>query len=267
MPAYPIPPETPVKARVEFLEKLVAGGSRDPAVRALARSLVAGAEDPLQALLDGLHRTVRYTPDCGDGTCEEFQSAGYTLAIGQGDCEDLSVLYAAMARSLGYAARAVWLDQPKADNNHVAGQVCAPGRVDPAGALYAVRVYAPERGPECDGGWAWVETTLPGARAGEHPYAAHARLRGARRDIAPAAGTAPLRGRVVASRDITGSDDRSYRVIDVALPSGAVQRVWLDVGESVEAMYRRWQEGGATPEEVRQAEAVRRVREAIGHTH
>ncbi len=171
-------------------EDLVRMGSQDTRVHALALELVAhDSRDPLQALLDGLHRQVTYVPDCGDGSCEEVQRPDFTLfERRQGDCEDMSIAYASLARSLGYGARAVWLSQ-NGPNNHVPAQYCGPQQIrhgdNTAAAVTSAAVTPPANGLDCaaPNEWVWVETTLPGALVGEHPYAAVRRLGVGRHDI------------------------------------------------------------------------------------
>lgn len=187
-----VPPTTSVEHRLAILEDLAVLGSQNPRVQALAKSLVAARpDDPLQALLDGLHRYVNYTPDPNNGEVELFQRAEYTLFVRHlGDCDDMSIAYASLARAVGINARTVWIEQAEdVPNNHVAAQVCtknhaaaaaAAGRVD-----YAVQVFTHNGGHGCNqpDGWAWVETTLPGAIVGRHPYAEAERLKTTRSDL------------------------------------------------------------------------------------
>jgi transglutaminase-like putative cysteine protease len=178
-----VPDTTSPEHRMMMVEDLVAFGARDPDVIAYARQVVAASPaNPLQALLDGMHARVTYYPDCGDGNCEDIQRPAYTLfGIGRGDCEDMSMAFASMARAMGYTARAVWLPQPGA-NNHVPAQICG---TPPHAITHTAQVIPPENGPSCESpnGWVWVETTLPGARVGEHPYEAAERLGVIRRDL------------------------------------------------------------------------------------
>lgn len=150
-------------------------GARDPIVRRMAiwlvtRCAIALGHQPTdrqiaQCLLDGLHELVQYSNDSDEA--EEYNRAVTTLMSspsmarstvtgrpkGTGDCEDMAILFTSLARALGLRSQVVWLDQPGGAFNHVAASVCDVG-----------------------GGCEWVETTLPGARVGENPYAAAARL-------------------------------------------------------------------------------------------
>ena len=196
-----VPPTTSVEHRLAILEDLAVLGSENAQVQALAKSLVAARPDnPLQALLDGLHRYVEYTLDPDDGATELFQRAEFTLfARHRGDCDDMGVAYAAMARSVGLNARVVWIEQSEeVASNHVAAQVCTEGH-EPAGGIdYAVQVFSHQGGPDCDGSsqWIWVETTLPGAIVGRHPYAEADRLGALRPDIRGSQGTVKSAGQV-----------------------------------------------------------------------
>ena len=71
---------------------------------------------------------------------------------GKGDCEDMAVLFVAMTRSLGMSSSVVWVSQPDEVSSHVAASLSVDGVSE------------------------WVETTIPGARIGEAPYSAAARL-------------------------------------------------------------------------------------------
>lgn len=91
---------------------------------------------------------------------EWFQRPDYTLRHG-GDCEDLSTLFVALAKTLGLRARLEWFTQPNASLNHVTSKVwLGPNH----------------RVPVDEDGWAWAETTMRGARLGECPYDALERL-------------------------------------------------------------------------------------------
>ena len=186
--SFIVPNTTSVPHRLVMLEDLVELGSKDPRVVDLAnRALRNNPADPLSELLNALHQLVEFTPDCGDGTCEQFQRAEHTLFDrGKGDCDDMAVAYSAMARAIRFASRVVWIDQPDKPNNHVASQACAPIR--PASAIqqnYAAMVHSNPSSPTCGAshGWTWIETTLPGAMVGEHPYTAAKRLGVIRDDI------------------------------------------------------------------------------------
>lgn len=82
---------------------------------------------------------------------EWLQSGRETAAHG-GDCEDLAALFVVLCVAAGVPARVVWIAQPGRRQDHVAGQILLSER------------------------WRWAEATIPGARIGESPYAAAARI-------------------------------------------------------------------------------------------
>lgn len=79
------------------------------------------------------------------------QSPEVTLAVG-GDCDELSVLAVAADSLSGLESRLCWLSQPDALEDHVLPEVLVAGR------------------------WYYQETTVPGARLGELPGDARARI-------------------------------------------------------------------------------------------
>lgn len=120
----------------------------------------AGVAEPrrhmLERLLAAVQRRVRYVPDpVGQDPVTTWETA-------RGDCKDSAVLFASMAVALGARVRLMamgWKGRP----SHVCAQV-------------ALDAGAP---------WLWAETTLDGARLGEHPTDALRRLRleGTRDDL------------------------------------------------------------------------------------
>jgi len=166
-------------ARLDLLMRLAAAGAADDRVKILGAGLTAmlgerlgrvpTPEELVQWLGDAVHLLVDYAPDpAGE---EVLQTVLWTLGgeggrtvspitnapKGGGDCEDLASLLVALCMVVGLRARVVWMEQPGSPLNHVSAQVC----VDPS------------RGDDC---WLWLDATLPGARLGENPYDALARL-------------------------------------------------------------------------------------------
>jgi hypothetical protein len=180
-PELIVGPAVPPADRIALMEAMARQGSEDPGVSwALAlvqrKASVRGSLDrrqKLQALLDGLHGLAEYRDD-PPGELDYYGRVQWTLTPredtrvsplsglrrGSGDCEDLAMAFCAFAMVVGIPARCVWLPQPNSPQNHVA----------------AVSCDLPE-------GCVWVETTLPGARVGEHPYDAYRRLGGGRQDL------------------------------------------------------------------------------------
>ena len=139
--------------RVALLEQLAVDAMTAAPVRAMAAMIDRDAAAFVRAgnALAMVHR-VPYRADPAGS--EVFQDAIETLAHG-GDCEDLAVLFVALARSIGLEARVVWLDQQIHGSalNHVFARVLVDGR------------------------WLDAECSIAGAKLGEAPGAAAARLR------------------------------------------------------------------------------------------
>lgn len=170
--------------RKAILNEMAVESAYTPAVQAIVRFVLGmlvhrlgrapTPEEVAQGLLDALYELVEYQGDPA-GDLDYYQSSLITLRPvpgnpispltrrpkGSGDCEDTSVLFSALANAVPLVCgmpmhgAVQWLDQKDDPQNHVAAKVFAAGL--PA-----------------DG--AWVETTLPSARIGEHPYEALRRL-------------------------------------------------------------------------------------------
>lgn len=178
--------------RKVILNEMAWEGSHSPVVRAFVarafESLPANPSDAqvFQRLLDAVFECVEYRPDrFSDRDFYQFVSMtlrpvpGASISPltgkpkGRGDCEDSSVLYAAFVWAAGamlgrpYRGVVDWLSQPGKPQNHVPAMACptVTAITDTEGNLAS--------------GCLWAETTLPGARIGEHPYEALARLGGA----------------------------------------------------------------------------------------
>jgi len=148
--------------RVATLERLCDAGMDLPEVKQLAGDIrIAGWDRTLLGRdLDALpwnlaettlHAVHNFPYVSHPDGIEQFQPISWTLRYG-GNCEDLSCLYAVLARNVGVPCRLVWINQPNARLNHVAPQVF----------LY--------------GDWYWAESSIRGAMMGEDPYVAASRL-------------------------------------------------------------------------------------------
>ena len=180
--------------RLVVLNEMAWDGSHSPVVRAVvARALATLPRNPtdrlvFQRLLDAVFETVVYRPD--PASDQDFYSPvaltlrpvpGNPLSPltgqpkGVGDCEDTSVLFAAFVWAAGamlgrpYRGVVEWLPQPGKPQNHVPAMACP---------TLGVRTFhgAESQVALLSEGCLWAETTLPGARIGEHPYEALARL-------------------------------------------------------------------------------------------
>lgn len=188
--AFLVPSITSVEQRVAILNSLVRQDLCDPDLQRMAKECAARTDGTprgiAQAILDLQNEKIAYVLD--PGRSEVFQSARYSLARRAGDCEDKGVFFATLAILAGLRAAVCWLNQPPpARNNHVAPKVCLSWlRGAPASYVPAIWDYSERRGEHTlevtcptgleEGVWVWAETTLRGARVGEHPYDALARL-------------------------------------------------------------------------------------------
>jgi transglutaminase-like putative cysteine protease len=168
---------TPATEREEILNALADEGAQTKTVRTMARWTLEQLTLRLrrapsdlefaQALLDTIHALVEYGDD--PEPVEQYSRAVTSLMPvegmpvspitgkpkGRGDCDDLAVLFSALARAAGLNSDVIWVDQPGADYNHVAAVLCQG------------------RGEQCY----WVETTIPGAKVGETTAEVMRRLR------------------------------------------------------------------------------------------
>lgn len=138
--------------RIEYLEDLVQLGIDDGQVCRTAALITdafahrTGKDREIRvadAILRYVQTKVPYRPDPNDE--EWYQGPVYTLAYG-GDCEDLSVLVAALARCAGLKADVHWIDQPNARLNHVVSRI------------------------EIDGINLFADASITTAFLGEHPH-------------------------------------------------------------------------------------------------
>jgi hypothetical protein len=225
-PFIEIPAWVPPAERERQLDVLARAGAANPWVRTVAQRLDALlrhslGRDPtglerVQWLLDCLHDLAQYKPD-PEGR-EVFQPVVYTLGCqcatavsvltglrkGVGDCEDLGCAVASMGLVLGIPMRVKWWDQPGHVQNHVSAAIIT-GR-DPI----------------------IVEATVPGARVGESPYEAVARVGPGFRSrvfgtVVPA-GDAGMTGTLTVAGAPAGSrmevDGAVQRGLAATLPSG-----------------------------------------------
>lgn len=166
-----IPDITPVCDRVAMMKAMAAQGINSPSVQATAK-FVAGrvaqmaSYGNLQFLLaQEALRVVQglpYVPEKSGQDC--YQTVEYTATYG-GECKALTIYYVAVCRALGVDAEPVWITQSGQLINHVAAQVNIVGR-------------APM----------WADPSMRGARLGESPYEAIARLGIRRNDVIAAGG-------------------------------------------------------------------------------
>lgn len=182
-PVLRVAPSTPPAMREAMLSALADEGIPHVARYAAAirervmrenrcASVVDCSRAVAQGLLDAVHDLAEYTPDPVDGLYDFFSRVPETLRPrrgaprstltgrprGAGDCDDLTVLAVSLVRAAGIRARPEWIDQPGAFLNHVSPIVYLPTTAHPSGEP------------------AWAESTIEGARVGEHPYRVVERL-------------------------------------------------------------------------------------------
>lgn len=153
---YPfrVPDSWTPEHRIRYLENLVSLGVKDGQVcrtaSIISRSFDWESPDRRQfriadAILSYVQRQVPYVADPADQ--EWYQGPVYTLAYG-GDCEDLAVLVATLAKCAGLQADVYWIDQPEARLNHVVSRI------------------------EVGGAYLFADASISTAFLGEHPHSA-----------------------------------------------------------------------------------------------
>ncbi len=143
---HPLRVSSPVlSGAVPLLARKAARAALDPWVKRLAFELVGDAQglDAAARLLSAVQGRVRFEPERG----EVFRSPRATWERGAGDCDDSATLLAALASAAGLPAELVPMGAGGAPT-HVVARILGQ----------------------------WAETTLRGARLGEHPGAALSRL-------------------------------------------------------------------------------------------
>lgn len=128
--------------KVEQLSSLAAEWSQLPVIRDMAQGRT------IELLLYTV-QLLPYVPDPGGG--DQVCEPDYVISKG-GDCEDRAVLFASLARAKGERVAIVWQSQDGADEDHV-----------------TCKLYR-------NGAWIWADPTVVGARLGEEPHDAVARI-------------------------------------------------------------------------------------------
>jgi hypothetical protein len=199
-----IAPTIPPPERKDRLNSMAWQDARTPLVLGTERVILARlirrlgrlptVPEIAQANLDAIFDLVVYTPDRFSDE-DFYQWADQTLKPradtpispltgkpkGRGDCEDTAELEAALDLAVpllggpSMAGAVEWMPQDGLPQNHVTSIVIAPSPV--------FWNQATNGGPSAWSPWAWAETTIPGARIGEHPYSALARLGNHNRSI------------------------------------------------------------------------------------
>lgn len=136
--------------KVQLLADLAEQDARRPEVRRMME-IIASMPEPAGLSYPRLvqwwvQENIAFVPELR----ETFTDAVTMLRVRMGDCDDHARLVYALLRSIGARMKLATLGRPPI---HVAAVI----QLD-------------------DGRWRWLETTVPGARFGEHPVAAARRL-------------------------------------------------------------------------------------------
>jgi len=142
-------------ARLEAFARIARAGAAHPAVQAAARRCWASTARGRAERVAELVQALPYVDD-PPGSADTVRAPCETLEVG-GDCDCRTVLAAALLLVLDVPHRLAWIVQHGHPLDHVLCQV-----------YLALR-------------WEWLDVTVPGARVGEHPAAAVARVGYARR--------------------------------------------------------------------------------------
>lgn len=99
-----------IRETLRVMRKIVRKFRSDTHIRALAMALVRGVRErdavaEAATVLSYVQRRIRYVKDTVE--VETLQSPLVTVALGQGDCDDKSILYATLVESIGHKTRFV----------------------------------------------------------------------------------------------------------------------------------------------------------------
>lgn len=119
-----------VKATLQIMVSVVRKTKATLPIVTLARTIVKScpAKDYVceaTALQQYVQRTIRYTRDIND--VEQIQFPEQTLSMGTGDCDDMSILLAALAESVGFPSRFAAIGLSGQGFSHVLTQLMIPG--------------------------------------------------------------------------------------------------------------------------------------------
>lgn len=205
-----------------LLLELAKVDAAEPWMRTFAERLRASvgatsADDYARAVFNLVQGSVRFEREIG----EVFQSPRVTLERGVGDCDCHSRLVYTLLVAGGVPSRLAFLGRSGGGPRHVVAQA------------------------RTETGWTWLETTVPGARYGEHPIAGAIRVGAVRPDVSPGYAEVTTMGaigieggnvyrfRLASSSTRAWLPDRPELVIERALFEAgfADVRVWLEPRE------------------------------------
>lgn len=129
-----------IRQTLRIMSKITKKYKSSQPVRELALSIVRGCGEKkwfeeAECLLDFVQRKIRYVKDIRG--VETLHTPPHVLRLGQGDCDDKSLLLASLLESIGHPTRFVAVGAKKGRFSHVLVQTKIAGR------------------------WVWAETTEP----------------------------------------------------------------------------------------------------------
>ena len=141
-----------VKATLRIMVSIVRKFKASLPMITLSRSIVksCAAKDYVceaAALQQYVQQTIRYTRDVNN--VEQVQFPEATLSMGTGDCDDMAVLLATLAESVGFATRFAAVGLSGEGFSHVLAQLLIPGK----GWVSAEVIPIDSQGTQAPLGW------------------------------------------------------------------------------------------------------------------
>jgi transglutaminase-like putative cysteine protease len=120
-----------VKATLRIMVSVVRAAKKTLPVVTLARSIVKNCPPKdyvceATALQQYVQQRIRYTRDINN--LETVQYPEQTLSLGTGDCDDMSILLASLAESVGFPTRFAAIGLSGEGFSHVLAQLMIPGQ-------------------------------------------------------------------------------------------------------------------------------------------
>jgi transglutaminase-like putative cysteine protease len=120
-----------IRETLRAMRRIVRKFRSDTDLRQLAMAIVGGVrerdiEGELSELLRYVQKKIRYVMDTVE--VETLQSPSVTMFLGQGDCDDKSILYATLAESIGHKTRFVAVGGLPGVLDHVLVEVWLPDK-------------------------------------------------------------------------------------------------------------------------------------------
>ena len=114
------------RATLTAMAKLAKDGAKTPLIRQLALNIVKHLPEKkfygeVRAVLKFVQDKIRYVRDIAD--VETISPPSETLRLGQGDCDDKSILFASLALALGNDVKFVAIDAGHGQYSHVLPRV------------------------------------------------------------------------------------------------------------------------------------------------